>query len=83
MAKNNSGKILFLGVAIGVAIGLLLAPKSGSKTRKQLKKRFKKVSEDFQEEFSDEIDKIKTALHLNEDEDPVKPARKKSPKQKS
>jgi gas vesicle protein len=82
MAKSNSFKILFLGLAVGVGIGLLLAPEKGSKTRKKLKERFRKASEDFQQEFSDEIDKIKTVLHISEDEEPVKPVRKKSPKQK-
>jgi len=72
-----------LGLAAGVAIGLLLAPESGSKTRKKLKKKLREVSDKFQDEYSEEIDNLKTALHLDDEEKPEKSARKKSPKPKT
>ena len=86
MAKSSLTRILFTGLtglAAGVAIGLLLAPESGSKTRKKLKKRLREVSEKFQEEFSDEIEKLKSALHLDDEEEPKQPVMKKRPKPKT
>lgn len=84
MAKSSSGKLFIAGlagVAAGIAIGFLLAPESGSSTRKKIKKRLRKVSENFQERFSDEIDKLKSALHREVDDEPVKnPPKDRSPK---
>lgn len=72
-----------IGLAAGVAIGMLLAPASGSKTRKKLKKRLREVSANFQKEFSDELEKLKTALHLDDEEEPRKSTNKKRPTPKT
>ncbi len=83
MAKRNSS-VFLIGLVAGVGIGLLLAPDRGSKTRKKLKKKLREVSENFQDEFSDEIEKMKTALHLEEDEvKPKRAVRKRAPKPKT
>ncbi len=85
MAKGSKTSILFAGLAglaAGIAVGLLLAPERGSKTRKKLKKKLREVSGNFQEEFSDEIEKVRTALHL-EEETPKRVVKKKSPKPKT
>lgn len=87
MAKGRKTSILFAGVAglaAGLAIGLLLAPERGSKTRKKLRKKLREVSDNFQEEFADEIEKVKAALNLEEEEPTRAPGNvgKKSSKQR-
>ena len=83
MAKKSSS-VFLIGLAAGIGIGLLLAPERGSKTRKKLKKKFREVSDNFQDEFSDEIEKMKTALHLDEEEvKPKRVVRKRGPKPKT
>ena len=72
-----------LGLAAGVAVGLLLAPESGTQTRKKLKKKLREVSENFQEEFSDEIEKLKSVLQPDDEEEPKQPVMKKRPKPKT